>query len=87
MGKVMPRARIEFARAEGQGNPVNYFEIELENVLIAEVAPNVSAGQLMSEHLSLAYSKIKWRYTQQKIGGGTAGLTAGGWNLVLNRLA
>lgn len=87
MGRTLPKARIEFMRADGQGKPVKYFEIELENVLVGEVAPEVSEGQPMSEHLALAYSKIKWRYTQQKIGGGTAGLTVGGWDLALNRLA
>ena len=87
MGKTVPRARIEFMRADGQGKAVKYFEIELENVLVAEIAPDVREGQPLSEHLALAYSKITWRYTQQKIGGGTAGLTVGGWDLAMNRLA
>lgn len=87
MGKTLPRGRIEFMRADGQGRPIKYFEIELENVLVGEVAPDVGGGQPMSEHLALAYSKIKWRYTQQKIGGGTAGFVVGGWDLAIDGLA
>lgn len=87
MGKTLPKARFEFMRADGRGKPIKYFEIVLENVLIVEIAPDVSEGQLMNEHLALAYSKIQWRYAQQKIGGGIAGLTAGGWDLATNRLA
>ena len=87
MGRTVPRARIEFMCADGQGKPVKYFEIELENVLVTEIAPDVHEGQPMSEHLALAFSKITWRYTRQNVGGGTAGLTAGGWDLALNRLA
>jgi type VI secretion system secreted protein Hcp len=34
MGKTIPRAKFEFLRADGQGERVKYFEIELENVLI-----------------------------------------------------
>jgi type VI secretion system secreted protein Hcp len=86
MGKTLPRAKIELMRADGQGQPIRYFEVELENMLIAEIYPEVSEGQPMIEYLALAFSKIKWRYAQQKIGGGIAGLTAGGWDLAQNRL-
>jgi type VI secretion system secreted protein Hcp len=34
----------------------------------------------------MLFSKTKWRYTQQKIGGGTGGHTAGGCNLACNKL-
>lgn len=87
MGKTLPKAKIEFMRADGHGQPIRYFNVELENVLIAEIYPEVSEGQLMSEYLALAFSKIRWRYTQQKTGGGIAGLTVGGWDLSLNRPA
>src|SRR5690349_4602673 len=51
MGKTLPKAKIEFMRADGQGRPIRYFDIELESVLIAAVAPDVSEGQPMHEHL------------------------------------
>jgi type VI secretion system secreted protein Hcp len=30
---------------------------------------------------------VKWKYTQQKIGGGTGGTTMGGWDLAANKVA
>jgi type VI secretion system Hcp family effector len=38
-----PKARLEFMRADGQGEPIKYFEVELENVLIGHVAPSFAA--------------------------------------------
>lgn len=74
-------------RADGEGKPIKYFEIQLENVLISGVAPSLVAGRLLSEHVSLKYSKIKWTYTQQNIAGGIRGSTVGGWNSATNRIA
>lgn len=41
----------------------------------------------LTENVNLKYSKIKWKYTQQKIGGGSGGNTAGGWDLAANKIA
>lgn len=87
MGKTLARAKFEFMRADGQGEPVKYFEIELENVLIGGIAPGIEPGTILDEHVSLKFSKIKWRYTQQKIGGGAGGSTVGGWDLAANKVA
>ena len=86
-GKTIPKARIEFMRADGQGERVKYFEIELENVLISSIKPAVAEGSFLSEELGLKFSKVKWKYTQQKIGGGAGGNTSGGWDLATNRVA
>lgn len=86
MGKTIATGRLEFFRADGLGDRVKYFEMELTNVLVGEVAPEIHEGEIMSEHVSLKYSKVKWRYIQQKIGGGAKGLTAGGWDLAVNRI-
>ena len=85
-GKTLPKAKIEFLRADGQGERVKYFEIELENVLISGVAPSVDQGDILTEELRLKYSKVKWKYTQQKVGGGSGGNTSGGWDLSTNRV-
>jgi type VI secretion system secreted protein Hcp len=86
-GKTIPKATLEFMRADGMGERVKYFEIALENVLIGGVSPAIREGGILSEHVALKYSKISWRYTQQKIGGGAGGNTAGAWNLSTNRIA
>lgn len=86
-GKTIPRAKIEMQRADGQGEPVKYFEVELENVLIAHVAPSFAGGDFPIESLGLKFSRVRWKYTKQKIGGGGSGNTAGGWDLATNRIA
>lgn len=86
-GKTIPKAKFEFMRADGQGERVKYFEIELENVLIGSVSPSVAPGDILTEDISLKYSKVKWKYTQQKVGGGTGGNTSGGWDLSANKVA
>lgn len=87
MGKTIPKAKFEFRRADGQGVPIKYFEIELENVLIGEIHPAIDPGAFLSEHVGLKFSKVKWKYTQQKIAGGLGGSTVGGWDLAANKVA
>lgn len=86
-GKTIPKAKLEFMRADGQGERIKYFEIELENVLIGMVRPGIEPGDIMKENVGLKFSKVKWKYTQQKIGGGSGGNTAGGWDLASNKIA
>lgn len=87
MGKTLPKAKFEFMRADGEGERVKYFEMELENVLIGGVSPSIYAGSILSERVCLKFSRIKWRYTQQKVSGGAGGSTVGGWDLATNRIA
>ncbi len=86
-GKTFPRAKLEFQRADDGSAPIKYYEIELENVLIAHVTPTVTGGGIMTESVGLKFSKVRWKYTQQKIGGGTCGNTTGGWDCATNRYA
>jgi len=86
-GKTIPKARLEMQRADADGVPIKYFEVELENVLVAHIAPHFAGGNFPTESLSLKFSRVRWRYTQQRIGGGSGGNTAGGWDLATNRIA
>ena len=86
-GKTIPKAKLEFMRADGQGERIKYFEIELENVLIGAIKPEVEEGSIIQEKVSLKFSKIKWKYTQQKVTGGAGGNTSGGWDLATNKIA
>jgi type VI secretion system secreted protein Hcp len=87
MGKTISKAKFEFMRADGQGQPIKYFEIEIENVLIGGIEPSIEPGTFLDEHVSLKFSRVKRRYTQQKISGGGGGSTVGGWDLATNRVA
>lgn len=84
-GKTIPKAKLEFMRADGDGNRVKYYEIELENVLISNMEQMVAEGSIVRDHINLHFSKVKWKYSQQKIGGGTGGQTAGGWDVACNK--
>lgn len=86
-GRTIPKAKLEFMRADGGREPIKYFEVELENVLIGHIAPVFGGGEFPTESLGLKFSKVRWKYTQQKIGGGAAGNTTGGWDISTNRLA
>jgi len=86
-GKTIPKAKLEFMRADGQGERIKYFEIELENVLIGAIKPAVEEGSIIQEKVGLKFSKIKWKYTQQKVTGGAGGNTSGGWDLATNKIA
>ena len=86
-GRTISRAKFEFFRADGQGERIKYFEVELTNVLIGRIAPSVHHGGVLTETIGLKFSKVKWRYTQQKIIGGAGGNTVGGWDLANNRIA
>lgn len=87
MGKTIPKAKLEFMRADGDGKPVKYYEVELENVMIANMEQQVSDGSILHDSIGFRFSKVKWKYSQQKIGGGAGGNTAGGWDLCGNKCA
>ncbi len=86
-GKTIPKAKFEFMRADGNGEPIKYYSIELENVMVSSVSPSCGDGGILTERVSLAYSKIKWSYTQQKVAGGASGNTSGGWDAATNKIA
>ena len=85
-GRTIPKAKLEFMRADAMGERVKYYEIEIENVLIGAVSPAVDEGDILTESVALKFSRIRWRYTQQKITGGAGGNTSGGWDLAANRI-
>lgn len=81
MGKTIPKARLEFMRADSDGKPVKYYQVDLENVLLSHMDQVMRDGGLLHDEFGLCFSKVKWTYTQQKIAGGSSGSTAGGWDL------
>lgn len=87
MGRTIGKAKLEFMRADGLGMPVKYYEVELENVLISHMDQVADEGNILNDSFGLRFAKVRWKYTQQKIGGGAGGNTAGGWDLSINRIA
>lgn len=87
MGKTIPKAKLEFMRADSDGKPIKYYEVELENVMISSMDQAAHEGTTLHDAIGLKFSKVKWKYTQQKVCGGIGGNTAGGWDLATNRCA
>lgn len=85
-GKTIPKAKLEFQRADGQTS-IKYFEVELENVLIGHIAPSFDGTEQPRETLGLKFSKVRWKYSKQKVAGGASGNTTGGWDAATNRIA
>jgi len=85
-GKTIPKATFEFVRADGDGKPITYFKIDIENLMIASITPDSGDGGVISERVQLAYARIKWNYTRQSIRGGTQGNTSGGWDCSANKV-
>jgi len=85
MGKTIPKAVFEFMRADGDGKPIPYYKITLENVMISGVTFDSGADATIEELVHLAYSQIKWEYVKQGIRGGAEGSTLGGWDCAANK--
>jgi type VI protein secretion system component Hcp len=84
-GQDHHKAKFEFMRADGEGKPICYYTVELENVMISGVNPNSGDGGLINEQVFFAYSKMKWQYVKQSIRGGAEGKTAGGWDCATHK--
>lgn len=74
-------------RADSNGKPICYYTVDIENVMISGVNPNSGDSGIVTEHVFLAYSKMKWKYTRQSIRGGTEGNSSGGWDCATNKCA
>jgi type VI secretion system secreted protein Hcp len=86
-GRTWPKVRLEFMRADSDGKPIKYYEVELDHVIVASIDQVMHGGGSLYDNFTLRYSKVKWKYTQQKISGGAGGNTSGGWDLSTNRIA
>lgn len=83
-GTTFKDVSVEFMRADGDGKRVKYLEINMKNVVIADVAPSVNGESFPTESFALNYGAIEWKYTRQKGEGGASGKTQGAWSLVKN---
>ena len=82
-GQHLKEVKLALCRAGGK--KLKYFEVILEEVIIADYAQEVSAGVPM-EIVQLNYGRIKTTYTQQKrIDGSGGGNVAGGWDRIANK--
>jgi type VI secretion system secreted protein Hcp len=79
---------VKFALCRSGGEKQKYYEITLEQALVAKIEPAGTANEdgFPSEKVELTYGKIKWTYIQQKREDGTGGgNVAAGWDLTANK--
>lgn len=83
-GTTFPKARIEFMRADKDGNAINYYAVELLNVLVHRVTASVDDEGMPQEVVHLSFGAIRWTYNQQKPEGGVGGKTVAQWSNTKN---
>lgn len=90
-GTVYPKVVITFYRAYGGKSAtstsqtrVDYYKIQLEDVVISSVTTNIGSGELPSETFGLKYGKIVWEYKQHKLDGTSTSTGTAGWDLRAN---
>jgi type VI secretion system secreted protein Hcp len=60
MGKTIPKAKIEFMRADGDGKRVKYYQVELENVMLSDMDQVMhEGGGIVQDAIGLCFSKVK----------------------------
>lgn len=85
-GKVHPKATLTCCRAGG--DRLDFFVVEMEDVMITNVSPSGSGGggDVPYESVTMGYGKITWTYTQQDpTTGGASGDVSAGWDLKINK--
>ncbi|KAF1712002.1 type VI secretion system tube protein Hcp [Pseudoxanthomonas kalamensis DSM 18571] len=84
-GTTFPKARIEFYRADKDGKAINYYLVELLNVLVHRVTISVGSDGIPQETVQLSFGSIKWTYQQQRPEGGIGGKAVAQWSPTLNK--
>lgn len=84
-GSTFPKAQLQFMRADKDGNAINYYTVELLNVLVHRVASTIGTNGMPQEVVQLSFGSIKWTYNQQKPEGGMGGKAVAQWSNTLNK--
>lgn len=86
-GKHLAKAVLTVRKAAGD-SPLEYVKITLENIIITSVNLGGTGGVLLSETVTLNFSKVKFEYTPQKTKGGVGeGSMSVGWDIGLGKEA
>ena len=56
-GETIAKAKLEFMRADSDGKPVKYDEVELENVMITNMDQLINEGNILHDDIGLRFSK------------------------------
>jgi type VI secretion system secreted protein Hcp len=80
-GKIIPSADFTYIFLGG-ATPFEYYKVHMENINVVSVQESGSSEK-PTVSLSLAFSRIAWKYTMQDPNtGGPGEVTTGGWDFV-----
>jgi type VI secretion system secreted protein Hcp len=84
-GEHIKKGKITCRKAGGK-KPVDYFVLEMEDIIITSLQNSGSNGaDLVTESLSLSFGMFKQIFTEQKADGSDGPKTEHGWNVVENK--
>lgn len=85
-GKHIPEAKLTVRKAGG--NPLEYLLITMSDVIVSRVEPGgQKTDEVIQEHVSLAFSKVKQEYVVQNAQGGSAGAITASYDIKANKEA
>ena len=84
-GTTMPKAEFVFARADGDNKVVDYWVVNLLNVVVSKISTQVNPEGMLEEVVELSFGAIKQTYAAQNPGGGAGGKAVMQASAVLNK--
>ncbi|MFC3552424.1 Hcp family type VI secretion system effector [Lysobacter cavernae] len=72
-GSTLGKGEIVFTRADGDNKEIDYWVINLLNVVVSKVTTRVSDEGMLEEEVELSFGAIKQTYSAQNPGGGAGG--------------
>ncbi len=80
-GVLLPTVDISFRKTGGDGNPLSYYKIRMENVMVSSISEGGSGTEVPTFSVELTPQKIAWAYYQQKADGTTNLVSSYGWDV------
>jgi len=82
-GKPIGKATLRCYRSDAENIALLYLQVDLEDIIVSNISIGGGGGDLPTENVSLAYSKVTYTYTTPKgAGGGTNDVGSIGHDLI-----
>lgn len=65
-GVQYEKVNVECFKSDGDNQPIKFLEINMEDVIVSSYSVSGGGGDLPMENVSLAYSKITYKYDPKK---------------------
>ena len=82
-GKHIPKVVLSACKAGGKSK--EFLNIELSEVIVADVSPSGSSGAQAIERVSLSYANITIKIKEQNADGSLGAEVTGGWHIKENK--